>query len=228
MTTFGQANTFGKKAPSRGTFRRWKPTAAEETRAINDEAGDDLSPEALAFLKKEREASAGGAGIDIHQNYSSGSGVAGEPVGFIRIVSFLIDGVILSLPLFIMIPFFIAQVNGMSGGDPTFFETTAGGQALTGLMINYALLYMVIHFAYFIGMEASALQGTVGKKVLGLVVTDGHGNRAGLGAIVLRNIIGKTLSNLVPFYIGYIMAFFTEDKKALHDYVAGTTVRRRR
>ncbi len=84
------------------------------------------------------------------------------------------------------------------------------GCALFGLWLYFAIL------------ESSAWQGTVGKKVLGLRVTDLDGNRISFGRATGR-FFAKLVSNFT-FMIGYIMAGFTAKKQALHDMIAGCLV----
>jgi uncharacterized RDD family membrane protein YckC len=54
-------------------------------------------------------------------------------------------------------------------------------------------------------------------------VTDANGNRLSFGHASGR-YFAKIVTNLVPFFIGWIMAGFTEKKQALHDFIAGTVV----
>jgi len=76
--------------------------------------------------------------------------------------------------------------------------------------------------AYYVGQESSRKQATLGKRALGIIVTDLHGNRISNGRAVGR-YFAKLLSALI-LLIGYFMAGFTEKKQALHDMIAGTLV----
>ena len=71
-------------------------------------------------------------------------------------------------------------------------------------------------------MEASSKQGTLGKMVLGIIVTDEAGNRISFGRATGR-YFGKILSSLI-LLIGYIMIAFTKKKQGLHDLLASTLV----
>ena len=66
------------------------------------------------------------------------------------------------------------------------------------------------------------MQATLGKKAMGLIVTNEHGARIGFGRATGR-YFGKILSALI-LLVGYIMAAFTERKQALHDMIASTLV----
>ncbi len=97
---------------------------------------------------------------------------------------------------------------------------------IIGAIFGAAMILNIVHIAifwlYFALMESSKFQGTIGKIVLGIIVTDIDGNRISFARATGR-YFGKILSGLILF-IGYIMAGFTEKKQALHDMMAGTLV----
>jgi len=72
-------------------------------------------------------------------------------------------------------------------------------------------------------MESSPQQGTLGKMALRLKVVDLQGNRISFARASARHF-AKLISLI--FFIGYIMAGFTERKQALHDMIAETRVLR--
>jgi len=81
---------------------------------------------------------------------------------------------------------------------------------------------MVLQWLYFALMESSKTQGTVGKLVLKIKVTDYEGNRISFARATGR-YFGKILSGMIMM-IGYIMAGLTERKQALHDMLASCYV----
>ncbi len=83
----------------------------------------------------------------------------------------------------------------------------------------------IVHWAYSSITESSALMGTIGKRALGLRVTDLHGRRLGFGRASAR-YWSKLLSS--PLVFGYLFALLTGGKRALHDMVAGTVIDRAR
>ena len=85
---------------------------------------------------------------------------------------------------------------------------------------------LVVTWLYHALMESSEWQATVGKKALGLVVTDLDGRRVSFWRATGRHF-AKIVTNMVPAFIGYIMAGFTEKKQALHDMIAGCLTLRR-
>ncbi|WP_310877075.1 RDD family protein [Priestia megaterium] len=84
------------------------------------------------------------------------------------------------------------------------------------------LIIIAGSFLYFALMESSKWQATVGKKAVGLKVTDMNGRRISFGRATGR-YFSKIVSGLA-FYIGYIMASFTEKKQGLHDIMTSCLV----
>ena len=128
-----------------------------------------------------------------------------------RAVAFVIDSVvliILGFPLAL-----IPAVSVLTDSDPaTMIGKTAAAIATRGLL----------SWLYFAGMESSGWQATLGKRVIGLRVTDSTGARIRFGRASGR-FFGKMLSGAV-FGLGFLMAAFTARRQALHDLLAGTLV----
>jgi len=77
---------------------------------------------------------------------------------------------------------------------------------------------------YYTLFEASFWQATPGKRILRLYVTDLNGQRLTFQRALIRNL-ARQISGI--FFIGYMLAGFTEKKQALHDIIAGCLVFRR-
>ena len=75
---------------------------------------------------------------------------------------------------------------------------------------------------YYTLMESSELQATLGKKAVGIKVTDLEGNRIGFGRATGR-LVGHVVSG-ITLGIGFAMAVFTSRRQTLHDSIAGTLV----
>jgi uncharacterized RDD family membrane protein YckC len=96
---------------------------------------------------------------------------------------------------------------------------------LLGLVIvdfEFTLFSFGLWWLYFIGFNASSWQGTPGKRILGLSITDLVGNRISFGRATGR-FFAEILCALT-MGIGWLMIAFTEKKQGLHDKVAGTLV----
>ena len=137
---------------------------------------------------------------------------------WLRWVALLIDSFVLCIPVGFL--YFAGGVAlGISGGGP---DTNPVAVLFFLFLICLSIIATWLYFAL---MEASPAQGTLGKRALGLKVTDEAGRRIGFGRATGR-YAAKFLSGIL-FNIGYIMAAFTERKQGLHDMIAKTLVVRR-
>jgi uncharacterized RDD family membrane protein YckC len=96
------------------------------------------------------------------------------------------------------------------------------GTAFSALQIGILAGFYVVAILYFAITESSAWQATLGKKAVGIIVTDLDGNRISFGK-ALGRLFAKIISAII-LYIGFFMAGFTEKKQGLHDMIAGTLV----
>jgi uncharacterized RDD family membrane protein YckC len=144
---------------------------------------------------------------------------------WLRFVAFIIDAIVLGFVGWIVTIPFMASMDLRSilmGHPPTSPEELI---PLMGMLFKVILIRMILQWLYYALMESSAWQATLGKKALGLEVTDLQGNRIGFGRASGR-FFGKILSALI-LWIGFIMVGFTEKKQGLHDILAGTLVIRK-
>jgi len=134
-----------------------------------------------------------------------------EPAGFwIRLAATLIDGLIL-LPV---VAVFGVIWNAAAGGDENIQRIgTTATSLLSGL-------------AYPALLESSSLQATLGKRILGLVVTDTDNERIGIIRAVAR-IVLKNLQIGILFGLLFLRVAFDEDKQGFHDLLCGTYVQRK-
>jgi uncharacterized RDD family membrane protein YckC len=172
-----------------------------------------------------------GGGATAIPAYAGNAAVARvEYAGFwLRVLAFLIDNVVMGIGfVLLLIPLiFLTGFGGfLSQIHPDEEINDAGIFVLIGFIFLAATASLVFTWLYHALMESSEWQATVGKKALGLVVTDLAGQRVSFGRSTGRHF-GKIITNMVPFLIGYVMAGFTEKKQALHDMLAGCLVLRR-
>ncbi|HBB94776.1 MAG TPA: RDD family protein [Blastocatellia bacterium] len=133
-----------------------------------------------------------------------------------RVLAYLIDGVIFSVvffPLGILVG--VALVSG--GADQN-------SPILPGIRITLNGFELLVGWLYYAFLESSPWQGTIGKKLVGLRVTDLNGNRISFARATGR-YFGGVLSAMICF-VGFLMVAFTEKKQGLHDIMAGTLVLR--
>ena len=84
------------------------------------------------------------------------------------------------------------------------------------------LLQFATFVAYKVALESGPWQATLGKRALGIKVTDLQGRRISMGR-ALGRFGGCFLSGII-FGLGFVMAAFTKKRQALHDMLATTLV----
>ena len=133
---------------------------------------------------------------------------------WLRFAAYLIDSILLGL-IFFPLGLGLGLMMGATGNNqnPELMLGVNGALNMGSLVVTW--LYSSL-------LESSSWQGTVGKKLIGLRVTDLDGRRISFGKATGRHF-GKILSSLICL-VGFIMAAFTEKHQALHDQLAGTLV----
>jgi uncharacterized RDD family membrane protein YckC len=122
-----------------------------------------------------------------------------------RFGALFIDGLILKAGLFVVI-FAAALASGGQQDLDTFSR-------VLGVVAD------VCYMTFFVAMMGGF---TPGKKVVGVRIVDMDGNPIGIGKAALRAV--AMYASFLTLGIGFLMALFTQDKRALHDYIAGTRV----
>ena len=135
----------------------------------------------------------------------------GEPGGFwLRVVAFIIDSVVSSV--------LGLAINLLFGGDiDNYWNPNTPFMFADFAEILFALLYAPV----LIGLWST----TVGKRAMNLYVVRSDGGRCGFW-----RALGRTFAmflSAILLGIGFLMIAFREDKRGLHDLIAGTAVIRR-
>ncbi len=97
--------------------------------------------------------------------------------------------------------------------------------AILGIFGILIVLSTAFAWLYEALLTSSHWQATVGKRALGIVVTDENGERISFLRATGRHF-GKWISGLLLF-AGYLIQPFTPKRQALHDILAGTLVVKR-
>jgi uncharacterized RDD family membrane protein YckC len=175
------------------------------------------------------ETNGGPQTIELKQKYA----------GFwIRFVAYVLDSFIIGIPatilIFVVLFYSVGSTVGFEAlSDPVFLDSTYVEAEITdqealSFLVAYLLsivVSLILTVIYFAGMHASKWQATIGKKALGLLVTDLKGNRITFWRGLGRYFAMIFLSSI--FMIGYIITAFTDKKQSLHDLIAGTLVHRK-
>ncbi|MBT2683433.1 RDD family protein [Bacillus sp. ISL-37] len=126
-----------------------------------------------------------------------------RPAGFwVRLGAGILDGLIIGVPLLI-----ISYLVTGSAEENAFTSS---------LNLLYTLLVPVLWSGY-----------TVGKKIVGVRIAKVNGEKLGFGTMLMRTIVAG-LVYVLTLGIGFIVSVFMvgirEDKRAIHDFIAGTYV----
>ena len=91
-----------------------------------------------------------------------------------------------------------------------------------GIGTEAFMIFSSFFVIYHAVMESSNIQGTFGKMILKIKVTDINGNRLSFIRAALR-AFGKIIS-IFTLGIGFLPILFTKNRQSLHDIIAGTVV----
>lgn len=136
---------------------------------------------------------------------------------WIRFVSVIIDGVIVSIAVFvveIVLGILIGIAARATGSEPDF----SSGGPLTYLAYFVSFAISIGYFVYGWGMGS-----TRGQRFFRLAVVDAEtGHPIGFGRAAIR-YLGYILS-VLPCYVGLIWAAFDPKKQGWHDKLANSVV----
>jgi uncharacterized RDD family membrane protein YckC len=174
------------------------------------------------------------AGPPIVQGGMTAARDTGMYAGFwLRVVAALIDSLLIGIPFVIMAAVIFASAIPMlrdlgTTPNPSPFLLIS---LLFPRLLLLAAVGLVGTWLYWSLLESSSWQATLGKKALGLYVTDLTGARLTFGRASGRFFAGRGIA-YVPsvgglyFLVDCIMAGVTEKKQAVHDMIAGCLVQR--
>jgi uncharacterized RDD family membrane protein YckC len=160
------------------------------------------------------------AGPPAHQPW------AGAPLAgwWSRVGAALIDGLILTIPVFIL----VAIIIGVASGSDI-------GAVVTGLIGFLAYVLAVLFYAPVLMARDGEHNGqSWGKQALGIRVTRDNGEAFDLGSAMVREVVVKSLLFGVvgsffagiPTLLDYLWPLWDDQNRALHDMVVSTHVMR--
>lgn len=151
---------------------------------------------------------------------------------WLRLVAAIIDGIVISIPLMpvfflVFIDIFRHAQDFQGRQDPAGLMTILGPKI--GLIFFISAIASWLYWGLF---ESSAWQATLGKKALGIIVTDLEGRRISFGRASGRFWAGRGVGAIpylggTYFLVDCICVGFTEKKQAIHDMIASCLVLRK-
>ncbi len=133
-----------------------------------------------------------------------------------RLVAVMIDGLIAMV-------YFLPVLMGLGIVEKTKQQEDILYESLIAQTI--ALLIFILLHGYFLATNGQ----TIGKKIMGIRITDMEGQKPGLARIVLFRILPVSLISMIPIVGGLFslidaLFIFNTDRRCAHDFIAGTQV----
>ncbi|OBZ16715.1 MULTISPECIES: RDD family protein [Bacillales] len=122
---------------------------------------------------------------------------------WVRFGAGLLDSIIVGIPLFIIS---LLITGGLEGRE--YFTDVI------------SFLYTVLVPVFWSGY-------TIGKRICGIQIRKLDGSPPGLGTMLLRHVVGGLVYGITLGIAAIVSAFMVgmrEDKRAIHDFIAGTEV----
>lgn len=147
------------------------------------------------------------------------SGEAGRVVRYAgfrrRLAAYIIDCIVAGI-----LAYSVAVAGALLIGLPS-------GERFDGVAVTIAAAwicasYLMAPWLYWSLMERSSRQATLGKRALGIIVTDIEGRRVTFARGTVR--YWAKLISFLTLLIGFMLAGFTPRKQALHDIVSSCLV----
>ena len=133
-----------------------------------------------------------------------------------RFLALMIDGVAVYVGFGIILAVMVPVVMAILGPGSSLGETA---ETLAGLLTGSVILgYVMFYFTWFVGRFGA----TPGKMALGIRIVRSDG-----GPVSYWRAFGRFWAHQLSgaiMYIGFIIAFFDEQKRTLHDHICDTRV----
>lgn len=162
-------------------------------------------------------------------------GAAGKPVDsqgrvlaewWKRVVAAIIDGIIISIPFYILSAIFSVGVSSTVECDPVTGVCSGGGGFIAGFFLSW-LIFMVLAIAYYVYFHGNEKGQTPGKMIMKIQVRDeATGGPIGYGKAGLRWIVAGALGFLcgIGSLIDALFPLWDPKRQTIHDKVAHTVV----
>ena len=134
-----------------------------------------------------------------------------------RVGATLLDGLFVGLLGCIPMGMVVVLIVAANANTPENGDAAAAALNVCGQIISF-----IVSAIYYVTLDASTKQGTWGKQIVGLKVTDLEGRRIGVGRAIGR-FFARYLS-ICTCGIGFLLPLFTEKKQTLHDLISGCLV----
>ncbi|HET7578064.1 MAG TPA: RDD family protein [Bacillales bacterium] len=127
-----------------------------------------------------------------------------SPAGFwVRLGALILDGLIVGIPFMVL-----GAITGWAEGNQSLVSNTAS--------TLYSIILPIIWSGY-----------TIGKRICGIRIVKMDGSTPGIGAMLMRVIVAGIIDVItlgIAVIVSAFMVGLRKDKRAIHDFIAGTYV----
>ncbi|HEU5140255.1 MAG TPA: RDD family protein [Bacillales bacterium] len=127
-----------------------------------------------------------------------------SPAGFwIRLGALILDGIIVGIPMII-----IGTIAGWGDHNQTLVSDA--------ISLLYSIILPIIWSGY-----------TIGKRICGIRIVKMDGSNPSVGTMLLRVIVAGIVDGItlgIAVIVSAFMVGLRKDKRAIHDFIAGTYV----
>jgi uncharacterized RDD family membrane protein YckC len=230
------------------TQKEFKEYLIAQTKGAASRAAAGVSETAGSYVASE-QASAVQTVVRIGAGYGIDGRGAFKYAGiWKRVVATIVDSIVI---LFVNLVVLLVLIYGFGLTFAGLFYPAKEAAFMLGGLLGLLVFYVVsiiLWWLYYSIMESSRCQGTLGKMLIGIYVSDSHGRRIGIGRASGRYFLRVLLFSIPPFgtiifYFLYISAFYvflfyipllgiidvlmvavTDRKQAWHDMPVGCLV----
>ena len=165
--------------------------------------------------------------------YASAASPAVDPLGrplaewWKRLVAYLIDGLVVGIPLIIL--WFVLLIPSMANTttDPQTGAITSGGGLVAGSILLGVLISLAASVAYSTILNGGPSGQTFGKKALKIQVRDAsNGGPIGYGRAFIRYFVPALIGSVCGLFqlLDGLWPLWDEKRQALHDKIANSLV----
>ncbi|MGS0764779.1 RDD family protein [Syntrophomonas curvata] len=115
-------------------------------------------------------------------------------------------------------------VTGLNSLLWNFLLPTEAGISLFHKIINVNSLFLGITGSVYFILMTRYFQQTLGKMIVGIKVIQRSGEPLSWVTVIFRELVARSLSQLMGLNLGYIVCWFNPGKRCVHDYLSDTWV----
>lgn len=91
-------------------------------------------------------------------------------------------------------------------------------------ILNYNSLFLGLTGAAYFILMTYYFQQTLGKMIAGIKVVQRSGEPLSWITVFFREIVGRSLSQIMGTNLGYLVCWFNSEKRCVHDFLSDTWV----